>query len=273
VRAPVRAVADRIGPQRDAFRGLHVVPDVDGPRIRLGMVWALVTFAAVAGGMATAGAWFAAAALVAAANVCRIWRKQERRPIAPIVVFGAVALPLAATFGWGVVLAVLAVVALTAVGWDPASSLLKQEPRLPAAVGLTIATTAAIGMAAAAPVLVRSVGLTEAVVFVTLLGVYDASNYLVGSGAASAWEGPAAGAAFILAVTLAVAAVFVPPFRGITPWLFGFLTAALAPLGPLAASAVLPDPKAKAPGLRRLDVWIVAGPIWAVLAPLLLGGK
>jgi hypothetical protein len=222
--------------------------------------------------MVTAAVWFTAAALVAAGNVCRIWRQQERRPIAPVAVFGAAAFPVAAAFGWGYVLGVLALVVLASVVWDPAAGALHAPSRVPVSVPLTIGVAVGIGLAAAAPVLVRGVGITEAVVFVTLVGVYDASNYLVGSGAASAWEGPAAGAAFILAVTVAVAAVLVPPFRGVTPWIFGFLTAVLAPLGPYAASALLPEPKTRAPGLRRLDAWMVAGPVWALLAAWLLGG-
>ena len=272
VTAPVRAFTERLAPQRDALRELHVVPDVEGPKIRLGLAWAVVTFAAVAGGTVTAAVWFTAAALVAAGNVCRIWRQQEERPVAPIAVFGAAGLPIAAAFGWLAVLAVLVVVGAAAVAWEPLSGALHRPSRARTSLKLTLGIAIGVGLAAAAPVLVREVGMTEAVVFVTLIAVYDASNYLVGSGAASPWEGPAAGAAFILAVTLAVAAVFVPPFRGLTPWLFGFLTALLAPLGPYAASALLPEPAARAPGLRRLDVWIVAGPIWAVAAVLLLGG-
>jgi hypothetical protein len=266
----VRAFTERIQPQRETLRALHVVPDVEGPKIRLGMAWAVVTFAMVAGGVAAASVWFTAAALVAAGNVCRIWRQEDRRPVAPLAVFGAAGLPVAAAFGWGPLLATLAVVCLAAAVWVPVGALFHQAKGPAVSVPLTLGIAAGIGLAAAAPVLVRDVGVTQAVVFITLLGVYDASNYLVGSGAASAWEGPAAGAAFILAVTLAVAAVFVPPFRGLTPWLFGFVTALLAPLGPYAASALLPEPKTRAPGLRRLDVWIVAGPIWALFAALLL---
>jgi hypothetical protein len=271
VTAPVRAFTERLAPQRDALRGLHVVPDVEGPKIRLGMAWAVVTFAAVAGGPQTAAAWFTAAALVAAGNVCRIWRQQEQRPVAPIAVFGAAGLPIAAAFGWLPMLGVLVVLVVTALAWEPLAGALHRPGTARLSLPLTLGIAVGIGLAAAAPVLVREVGMTEAIVFITLIGVYDASNYLVGSGAASAWEGPAAGAAFILAVTLAVAAVFVPPFRGMTPWLFGFLTALLAPLGPFAASALLPEPATRAPGLRRLDVWIVAGPVWAVFAVLLLG--
>lgn len=271
VTGSVRSVTDRLAPQREVLRGLHVVPDVEGPKIRLGMAWAVVSFAAVAGGSASAAVWFTAAALVAAGNACRIWRQEDRRPIAPVAVFGAAALPVAAAFGLGALAITLLAVGAAAVAWEPVAGALHQPARAEVNLRLTVGLAAGIGLAAAAPVIVRGVGLTEAVVLLTLLGVYDASNYLVGSGAASRWEGPAAGAAFILAVTLAVAAIFVPPFRGATPWLFGFLTAVLAPAGVYAASALLPEPKAKAPGLRRLDSWMVAGPVWALFAVLLLG--
>jgi hypothetical protein len=271
VTGSVRSVTERLAPQREVLRGLHVVPDVEGPKIRLGMAWAVVTFAAVAGGPATAAVWFTAAALVAAGNACRIWRQEEQRPIAPVAVFGAAALPVAAAFGLLAVLGTLVVIAAATAAWEPLAGALHQPARVRVSLPLTVGLAVGIGLAAAAPVIVRGVGLTESVVLLTLVGVYDASNYLVGSGAASRWEGPAAGAAFILAVTLAVAAIFVPPFRGLTPWLFGFLTALLAPAGIYAASALLPDPKAKAPGLRRLDSWMVAGPVWALFAVLLLG--
>jgi hypothetical protein len=270
--ARARALAERIGPQREALRELQAVPDLDGPRIRLGMAWAVLTFAAVAAGPVPLAVWFAAVALVAAGNVCRTWRHEDERPgpAAPVAVFGAAAFPIGAAFGPVGVAAVLAAVLVATVAWEPVAGALHLQAKRPLSLPLTVAVPLAIGLAAAAPVLVREIGVVEAVVLVTLFGVYDASNYLVGTGAASAWEGPAAGAAFILAVTLAVAAIFVPPFRGTSPWLFGFLTAALAPLGSYAASALLPEARAKAPALRRIDSLIVAGPIWALFALLVL---
>jgi hypothetical protein len=270
--ARARALADRIGPQRETLRELQAVPDVEGPRIRLGMAWAVVTFAAVAAGPVALGVWFAAVALVAAGNVCRSWRHEEERPgpAAPVAVFGAAALPIGAVFGPAGLVAVGAAVLVATVAWEPVAGALHLQAKRPLSLPLTLAVPLAVGFAAAAPVLVRDTGVVQAIVLVTLFGVYDASNYLVGTGAASAWEGPAAGAAFILAVTLAVAAIFVPPFRGMSPWLFGFLTAVLAPLGPYAASALLPEARAKAPALRRIDSLIVAGPIWALFALLVL---
>jgi hypothetical protein len=264
--ARVRAAADRLAPQREAFRQLAAVPDIEGPRIRLGIAWAVATFVFVAAGAVALGVWLMLAALIAAGNTSKAWRESERRPIAPVVVFGATAFPIGATFGAAGVAAVAAAVLVVTVAWEPVAGALHQPARVQLNVPLTLAATLSIGLAAASPVLVRQVGLVEALVLLTLVGVYDASAYLVGTGAVSPWEGPAAGAAFILAVTLAVAAVFVPPFRGATPWLFGFLTAVLAPLGPYAASALLPDPKSRAPALRRLDSLLVVGPIWALLA-------
>jgi len=238
--ARVRGAADRLAPQREAFRQLAAVPDIDGPRIRLGIAWALCTFAFLVAGAVPLAVWLTAAALVAAG------------------------------VGLAGVAAVAAVVLVVTVAWEPVAGALHQPARAQVSVALTLAATLSIGLAAASPVLVRHVGLVEAAVLVALVVVYDASAYLVGTGAASPWEGPAAGAAFILAVTLAVAALFVPPFRGATPWLFGFLTAVLAPLGPYAASAVLPEPSSRAPALRRLDSLLVVGPVWALVALLVL---
>ena len=268
--ARVRGAADRLAPQREAFRQLAAVPDIDGPRIRLGIAWALCTFAFLVAGAVPLAVWLTAAALVAAGNTCKAWRKAERRPIAPVVVFGATAFPAAAGVGLAGVAAVAAVVLVVTVAWEPVAGALHQPARAQVSVALTLAATLSIGLAAASPVLVRHVGLVEAAVLVALVVVYDASAYLVGTCAASPWEGPAAGAAFILAVTLAVAALFVPPFRGATPWLFGFLTAVLAPLGPYAASALLPEPSSRAPALRRLDSLLIVGPVWALVALLVL---
>jgi hypothetical protein len=269
--ARIRAATEKIGPQREAFRQLAVVHDVDGPRIRLGLAWAATTFVFLLAGATALGIWFTAAALIASGNICRAWRKSDRRPIGPIAVFGAAAFPLAATFGPRGVGAVAAAVLVATAAWGPAAGALHQPARVQTHQPLTLAIALSVGLAAASPVLVRQIGLVEAFVLVTLVCVYDASAYLVGSGAASPWEGPAAGAAFILAVTVAVAAVFVPPFRGLSPWLFGFTAAVLAPLGPYAASALLPEPKTRAPALRRLDSLLVLGPVWAVLALLVLG--
>ena len=107
-------------------------------------------------------------------------------------------------------------------------------------------------------------------VLLTLVGVYDASAYVVGAGATNLWEGPAAGIAFMAAVTLAVAAVFVPPFTGASPWLLGLVAAVCAPIGPIVASLLLGDRARPAQALRRLDSLLVLGPVWSAAALVLL---
>ena len=139
----------------------------------------------------------------------------------PVVVLGAAALPAAAAVGivplavTVLVVVAAAVVAPAIVG--PRGRAYRRGRKAQTNPALTVAFAVGIGLAAAAPVLVRQRGFPAALVLVSLVGAYDASAYLVGSGASSAWEGPAAGVAFIAAMTLAVAAVFVPPFSGASP--------------------------------------------------------
>lgn len=245
---------------------MRVVPDVDGPHVRLGLLWAVVTFPFALAGAVFLAPWMAINALVASGNVCRSFRRSDKPgPVAPVTVFGAALLPLAAIAGPVGVATAAVLVALAAV---VAARPPKQSR--PVSLRATVLVPLLVGLAAASPVLLRADSVVPAFVLLLLVCVYDASVYVVGSGSTNAWEGPTAGAAFIAAVTLAVAAVFVPPFRGASPWLLGVLAAVLAPIGPYVASALLSEPSFKAPGLRRLDSLLVLGPLWAVVALLLL---
>jgi hypothetical protein len=80
-----------------------------------------------------------------------------------------------------------------------------------------------------------------------------------------------AGAAATLAGTLAIAAVLTPPFDGPSPWILGALLAVLVPVGPYVATALLGDRSARVPVLRRIDGFLVAGPLWVLAAWLLTG--
>ena len=88
-------------------------------------------------------------------------------------------------------------------------------------VGLTLIIGFSIGMAAAAPVLLRSINISAALYLLACAALYDAGAYLVGTGASSAWEGPAAGVVALLPLTMAAAVVLVPPFHGGAPLLLG----------------------------------------------------
>jgi hypothetical protein len=119
-------------------------------------------------------------------------------------------------------------------------------------------------------VLVRQTGIAPTLLLLALVSVYDAGAYLVGTGAASAWEGPAAGVAALIPVTIFASVVLIPPFSGAEPLLLGVLAAVLAPAGPVAASALLGDRSAHAPALRRLDSLLLLGPLWAWFALVML---
>lgn len=241
---------------------LEPVPDlVPGPHVRLGAIWALITFVAAGAGVIAIAVWFALAAVIAAIQTAASWRTKPRQPSILVAAIGAAALPLAASISVGVLAGATLAVAIAA---------LAHRPERNTAPVLTLAIAVGIGLAAASPVVVRRLGLVEVIFLLGLVGVYDASAYLVGTGATREWEGPAAGVAFMFAVTLAAAALFVPPFSGFSPWFLGAVAAATAPFGPRIAPSLVGDERARAPGLGRLDSLLILGPLWAALAYVLV---
>jgi hypothetical protein len=245
---------------------LAVVPDVDGPRVRLGMAWAVVTFTAAAAGPVWIAAWMGLAGGIAAAQTARTWRSRPRRPHPEMAAVIGAALPAACGAGATAGAITLAVLVVAAFAIGPLRAAAGKATRGRISGPLTLLVGGAAGFAAAAPVLARQLGVVEAVVLLAFVGVFDASNYLIGSGATNPWEGPVAGMAFMAAVTLAVAAVFVPPFRGVSPWLLGALAIVLTPAGPVAATALIGTDGAKVPALRRLDSLLLTGPVWVAVA-------
>lgn len=267
--------------------------DVEGPRVRFGLAWAAVTTVAVLAGPLTTAMVFAGVALAAAGQATQSWRPPVRgranrwrdsgrppgvgashagvTPTPVVAIGGAVLCALAGAAG---AVAVLAAVAVTVVGALVVERLDTGRPEyrlFGAQTRTTLAIALVIGTAAATPALVRDeLGAVPALVLLLTIHVVDASAFVVGSGASNKWEGPVAGAAAAAALGLAVAAAFVPPFRGVTPWLLAAVAAGLAPLGTAAATTLLGRGEAPVPALRRLDAWLLAGPVWAVVARLVL---
>lgn len=230
--------------------------EVDGPHVRLGLLWAAGTTVAAVFGPVVLGLWFAPAAGLAAAQAARTWRKGRRRPDAAVGGAGAAVVVVGAAFGpLGLVAGVVAAVAAAYLRPAPERTLLVSMP---------------FALAAAAPVLLRTRGFPEAFALLALVWAYDSGLYIVGTGAVNKWEGPAAGIAAVMATSLAVATVFAPPFEGVTPWLFGLLVAATAPFSDRLPARVLGDRDARVPIVRRLDTPAVAGPPFALLAFVLL---
>lgn len=261
---PADAPARPPRPDRPARRA--VADAHPGPQVRLGTLWGLLALVCVLAGPVALTVLLAPVAAVAAVQTARSWRRRPRRPSWAAAGSGAGLLAAAAVIGVravlavAVLLAVASVLAWVAVRLHPS----RVDPLLSGVIAISV------GLAAAAPVLLRRDELVPAFVLLAYALVHDASAFVVGSGAPTPWEGTAAGVASIGAVTLGVAAVLVPPFRGASPWALGALAAVLTPLGPLAAVALIGDRRARVPALCRLDSLLVLGPIWALAATLTL---
>ena len=273
--APVRERLATLRPKRAATavgkvgRLAALVPpvDIDGPKVRVGMAWAALTAVAALVGPVALGLVFAVVALGAAGQATRSWRRTDVRPYRPVAVGGAVVCALAGSAGPLAVVAAAVVAAVAAVtaqqlrfggrAWDARA---------------TIAIAVLTGVGAATPALVADqLGLVPVIVFLASVHIADASAFIVGSGARSRWEGPVAAFAAVAAFAVAVAAVLVPPFRGASPWILGAIAAVAVPAGTVVATTLLGRVEAPVPALRRLDGYLVTGPIWIVAARLLLG--
>jgi sulfur-carrier protein len=244
---------------------LTVITDTDKPHVRLGLLWIVVTVAAVAAGRTPLGLWMSVIAAVAAIQVTKVWMDRSERPVSYVAVGGAAALPLAAIGGLET-LNILVVLAVVLTMLARLSNLTKAPSR---DVALTLMIILPIGLATASPVLLRGLGIAAPLALFAFAAFHDMGAYLVGTGAGSDWEGPVAGIASIVCVTLFVA-VLVPSFEGGSPFLLGLVAGILAPLGPLAASVILGDREARAPAVRRIDSLLLLGPVWAWLAAVLL---
>ena len=244
---------------------LAAVPGTDRPHVRLGIAWTVLTVAVVVAGRPFLGVWMAALAVIAAVQVTKAWMGRGERPVSWMAVAGAGALPLAAAGGVKT-LNVVIIVTFVLVLLARVRTMTKAPSR---DVALTMMIAVPIGLAAASPVLLRGLGISPPLALLAFAAFHDVGAYLVGTGAAAWWEGPVAGSAAIVCVTLFVA-VLVPSFHGGSPFLLGLLALVLAPLGPLAASVILGDRDAPAPALRRLDSLLLLGPVWAWSAAAVL---
>ena len=240
--------------------------DTDGPRVRLGLVWGAIATVATLAGPLPAAVAFGAVALGAAGQTCRAWRRDARRPYRPVAIAGAVLIALSGAAG---PIAVTAAAVISGVGaFGAAQARLGQRDW---DAPLTAAIALVVGIAASGVPLARAeLGATAAFVLLATVFVAEASWFVIGSGARTFLDAPVASTAAVAAVSMAVAAVLVPPFRGASPWVLGAIAAVLIPLGPYVASAVLPKPNAFAPALRRVDGFLLVSPVWVLVASALL---
>lgn len=262
---------------------LAVVHDTAGPRVRLGLVWFAAAVTATAVARPLLALLLALAAGAAAGQVARLRAgigpndAPGGRALLPHLLadpnglpaaLGGVAIPLAAAAGVGTLTAALPAVVLV-VAVHRLATAGDGRPALPEAA---LAVTAALGfgLAAAGVVLVAEVAPSAAVVLLVLVSAYDAGDFIVGSGSAAVWEGPAAGVASVAVFAFAASVVVLPPLTPGSIATLGILTAVAAPLGPLAASLLIGTGRRRARYARRLDSLLIVGPLapWVLLTTL-----
>jgi hypothetical protein len=258
---------------RTAFRRRYgVVYDTQGPRIRIGVLWAASVAASLAlhplrpFGLATL---YGVVAGLAALQVVDAWHQVRVGADRWVAALGASALPVLATMGVRPVGVALVALVVVAVGVAVAQRAAQDLPVF-AAAGHTVSSAGLCGGAAAALVLLADYEIGAVIILLILVMVYDASDYVVGSGSPNGVEGPIAGILFMAAVTCVMAVLNVPPFRGVDIWSFSVLAMLACPAGQLVASAMMPSASARAPALRRLDSILLVAPAWAGLVGLYL---
>lgn len=246
-------MAEVVEPAGSSFRVVH---DIDGPKVRFGVLWFVAATAACIAARPLLAAVLAVAAGCAADQVVRLHDARATggvlvEPVRLAAVLAAAGLPLAAAAGSDTMLgagALGAMMVLTVAGGRGAAAILAVLP---------------IGLAAASPVLLHRLGASAALVLLLLVAAYDAGDFLVGTGASTTWEGPAAGIAAVAVVGFAATVVAPPPLVEEGAAALTVLVALLAPLGPPLASMLIGDGVTKARFVRRLDSLLIVGPIAA----------
>ncbi|MFN0027341.1 MAG: hypothetical protein ACKV2O_09215 [Acidimicrobiales bacterium] len=240
---------------------LQAVPDIDGPRVRLGLVWFVFASVGLAFGPWTGALVLAPVAAVGAVQAGAALRKAGGRA-QPLVAGGVAAAvvvagvgPSSRVVGLTVLVGVVAslISGLHVGGFDLTSA------------SSTVRAWLGVALAAAAPVVLARFEPALAVLVLLLVCSYDAGDFLVGSAASTVVEGPLAGTVAVIAVGCGALALHPSSLSSYRLWPAVVLTALACPIGQVLGSATLPRAGAFAPGLRRLDSLMLTGPLWLLL--------
>ncbi len=242
---------------------LFCVPNTDGPRVRVGLLWFAVLAPATYFGAVPTAALFAVVGGIAALQSAQAWRRIGYRPSRIVAGPAAVALPVAAISSYtlpalGII--VLPVVALVAALVVPRA---RRRTSAIAAAGLTVRCVLPAALAGIGMVLSARIGVGAAMAFVVLVSAYDVGSFIFGAESHSPAHGIIAGSACTVFAVAPIFAFQLPPFDGeIAAVIFAGLVAVCAPLGQIAAAASLPSAATWVPALRRLDAYVVTAPVW-----------
>jgi hypothetical protein len=243
---------------------LAPVYDIDGPRVRLGVLWFLVAFPAVVASPATTGLLYGAAAGMAARQIVQAWRStpQWQADVAAGLA-GVTVLSAVGGSSTLVLVLVVAVIAALIAGFNGSTAGLRGSSAHMAAAGVMVAAIVPVSIAGAAMVLVRAESATAAGIVILFASAYEVGDFLVGSGGSTPIEGPLAGGAALIVTGFPMALLLVEPFDVLGVAMLG-VAALCCPVGQWIASAVLPKPDALAPALRRIDTLLLLAPVWVV---------
>jgi hypothetical protein len=245
-----------------------VVPDLRGPRIRLGIAWALVLAIAVVAGSWPLAILLGLTAALAALQTTTRWQEAGTPTNQWLAAGGAAAMVLGAAvnntvFGMASILyAGLAVAYPTGFDGTPSTDVLGSARRTSA----TITSGWFVGLAGGAAVQVGRVDSVALFFLLAAVSTYDAGDFLCSEGTRNRYVGPLAGMAGIGVVTGAMYFAEPEPFTTGQTIAVGAMLAVLCPAGQLFGSWLLPRARAHAPALRRLDSWLLAAPACAVAA-------
>lgn len=246
--------------ERRAERRYAVPYDIDGPRVRLGVLWFLVAAVALTVGPFPTALVYGGAAAIAGAQAARCWRRRGAHPNE------AVAAAMAGGMGVGACLTAggtgVAMLVGTVFACVVASHHSTSPSDLITTAGLTVQCALFPGGVAASMVLLARLDQGSAIALLLLVSAYETGDYLVGSGAPNPYEGPAAGVAAVFVITFIVSTTPISTLGFAEAWIFGGAVAVGAPLGQLFASALLPSATGPASALRRLDSLLLVAPLW-----------
>lgn len=246
-----------------------MVYDTRGPKVRLGFSWFVAVAGAVLLEVSGYGLWalavlYAAVAGVAGLQTARAWSVRREHPNVIVAGVAAAAAPLGAMLNTGLAGVAVVGLAVASIGAALLERSVGRDPVVDA--GFTVRCGLFAGLAATSVVLVAREEIGAAIALLALVSMYEMGDFLVGSGSANAFEGPIAGMVGVAALSFGLSVIVPPPFTDPAQvLLFGGLVALMAPIGQLAASAILPRSGSHAPALRRVDSLIVVGPVWLTL--------
>ena len=236
------------------------VYDIQGPKVRLGILWFALLLGSLVYGTPALAVVYGLAATLGAYQLVQAWLERGEHPHPLVATVGAASIPAAAVIGPAP--AGMAILGTTVLAMFGATTTQGGREGLFAASGTTVRCSVFIGLAAATPILAYEVHPGAAALLLAFVCGYETGDFLVGSGSANFFEGPIAGASAIAVFGFAAWVASLPPFdRSVVPLLAG-IAILLCPVGQIAASALLPRADTPASAVRRLDSLIVLGPVW-----------